>query len=336
MKATLKYYLLICLSTICSISLLHAQQQIQFSQYVFNGLAVNPAYAGYRGDTYFNSIYRKQWVSLPGAPVTFGASIDGLAKGHNDNVGWGVQLMADNMGPTKTTFAYGNYAFRIQLDAADTRRLCLGIGVGATQYTIDGNVLEYVDNNDNTIPVGRINRIVPDANFGMYYYTPKSYIGLSFMDLLSARNVNNFGYRWNDFRLGSMQRSAHMYLTAGTLFKISDDVKFRPSFLWKEDFWGPSNIDLNAFFLLQDRFWIGASYRTGFSLWTKGNLQANLTKQDAFAGILEFIANDRLRVGYAYDVMLNGLNPYQQGSHEISIGLRLPRKDDRIFSPRYF
>jgi type IX secretion system PorP/SprF family membrane protein len=313
-----------------------AQQQIQFSQYIFNGLAVNPAYAGYRGDTYMNAIYRKQWVNLPGAPVTFGASIDGLAKGHNDNVGLGLQLMADNMGPTKTTSAYGNYAFRIQLDAADTRRLCLGIGAGFTQYTIDGSVLEYVDHNDNTIPVGRLNRIVPDANVGIYYYSPKSYIGLSVMDILSARNVNNFGYRWNDFRLGSMQRWAHMYFTAGTVFNISDNVKLRPSLLWKEDFWGTSNFDFNLFALLQEKFWVGASYRTGIKLWNKNNLQANLTQQDAFAGIIEYIVNDRLRFGYAYDVMLNGLGPYQQGSHEINIGLRLPRKDDKIYSPRYF
>lgn len=313
-----------------------AQQQVQFSQYVFNGLTVNPAYAGYRGETYLNAIYRKQWVSLPGAPVTFGVSVDGLFNNRNDNHGWGVQLMSDNMGPSKTTFFYGNYAFRIQLDDADTKRLCVGIGLGATQYAIDGSALQFVDENDNTIPVARLTRIVPDANFGIYYYTPKSYFGISVMDLLTPRNVNNYGFQWNNFKIGTMQRSQHVYTTAGTLIKLNENLTLRPSVLWKEDFRGPSNFDFNLFALLQEKLWVGASYRTGMRLWNKPNLVPQLDRRDAFAGLVEYIISDKLRFGYSYDVMLNGLGPYQQGSHEISIGMRFTRKQNKIYSPRYF
>jgi type IX secretion system PorP/SprF family membrane protein len=329
-----RFFLMLLLTT--TTYRISAQQQIQFSQYVFNGLAVNPAYAGYRGDTYLSAIYRNQWVGFPGSPKTAGISIDGLFNGHNENMGWGFQMMSDKMGPTNTSSFYGNYAYRIQLDNADTKRLCIGIGFGASQYSIDGTALQYVDENDQTIPIVRLNRMVPDANFGIYYYTPKSYIGFSVMDLLNPKNVNNYGYQWNQYKFGSMKRSRHMYLTAGTLITLSENVKFRPSFLWKEDFKGPSNFDLNAFLLLQDKIWIGASYRTGVRIWNKQGLDKNLTNQDAFAGILELIANERIRIGYSYDIMLNGLNNYQRGSHELSIGLRFARKDNRIYSPRYF
>lgn len=330
-----RYFLLLLLLAFATTGI-QAQQQIQFSQYVFNGLAVNPAYAGYRGDTYLSAIYRNQWVGFPGSPKTAGISIDGLFNGHNENMGWGIQVLSDQLGPTNSSSLYGNYVYRIQLDQADTKRLCIGIGFGAAQYSIDGTALQYVDENDQTIPIAKINRMVPDANLGIYYYSAKSYIGLSVMDLLNPRNVNNYGYQWHQYQFGSMERSRHMYLTAGTVFNLGDNIKLRPSFLWKEDFSGPSNIDLNAFILLQDKIWIGASYRTGFRIWDKQGLEKSLDKRDAVAGIIELIASERIRIGYSYDWMLNGLTNYQQGSHELSIGLRFARKDNRIYSPRYF
>lgn len=324
-----------CLFFVCMTQETRAQQQIQFSQYVFNPLTVNPAYAGYRGDVYVSSIFRRQWVNIPGAPESAALSVDGVRLKNNESVGWGFQLLADKLGPQNATSFYGNYAYRIQLDHEDTKRLCLGIGFGATQYRVDGNALKYVDENDQAIPVQNQSRIVPDANFGVFYYSPKSYIGVSVMDMFSPYNID-FGYNFNNNRYSTMTRSQHLYLNAGTLLSLSDQVKIKPSFMWKEDFKGPSNVDLTLFALLEEKLWIGGSYRTGFSLWNKKHLARDLDRTDAVSLITEIFLTDKIRVGYAYDHMLNGLNNYQNGSHEISIGIRFTKPQGRTISPRYF
>lgn len=314
----------------------HAQQDIQFSQYVFNPLFINAAYAGYRGDTYVSAVYRKQWEGIPGSPVTAGVSADWLVPGREERMGFSAKLLSDKLGPQRVLYASGGYAYRIPMDATGAKRLCLGFGVGITQYSLDGNVFKYVDNNDQYIPVGKTNKIVPDANAGIYYYTPNWYLSASVNDLLATRTAN-VKYSWNDYIFQTMQRSPHLYVGAGTILKFSDNVKLKPSFLWKEDFKGPSNIDLNAFFLLNDVIWLGGSYRTGMRLWNKNNLQSNLEQKDAIAAILDVYATPYLRIGYAYDFTISKLNPYQNGTHEISVGLRfLNKKASRIISPRYF
>ncbi|BFG69140.1 type IX secretion system membrane protein PorP/SprF [Sediminibacterium sp. KACHI17] len=335
MKVMKRCLLIAYLVMVCIIQKVNAQQQIQFSQYVFNPLTVNPAYAGYRGDVYLSAVFRKQWVNIPGAPESGAVSVDGLRLKNNESVGWGFQIATDKLGPQEATNLYANYAYRIQLDHEDTRRFCLGLGFGATQYRIDGSALKFVDDNDQAIPIQSHTRIVPDANFGIFYYTPKSYIGISVMDLLSRYNVD-FGYSFNNNRYATMTRSQHIYLNAGTMFTLSDQVKLKPSFMWKEDFKGPSNFDFTVFALLDEKLWLGGSYRTGISIWDKKYLARDLDKRDAFSLIAEIFLTDKLRVGYSYDQMLNGLNNYQNGSHELSIGIRFTKPQGRTISPRYF
>ncbi len=334
-KVMKRCLLIVCWMIVCMTQKSIAQQQIQFSQYVFNPLTVNPAYAGYRGDVYLSAVFRRQWVNIPGAPESAALSVDGLRLKNNESVGWGFQALTDKLGPQNATSLYGNYAYRIQLDHEDTRRFCLGIGFGATQHRIDGNALKFVDDNDQAIPIQSHTRIVPDASFGVFYYTPTSYVGISVMDLFSRYNVD-FGYSFNNNRYATMTRSKHVYFNAGTLLKVSDQLKIKPSIMWKEDFKGPSNFDFTVFGLLAETLWIGASYRTGLSLWNKEHLARDLDKNDAFSLITEIFLTDKLRVGYSYDHMLNGLNNYQNGSHELSIGIRFTKPQGRTISPRYF
>ncbi|MFL9483865.1 type IX secretion system membrane protein PorP/SprF [Chitinophagaceae bacterium LWZ2-11] len=312
-----------------------AQQDIQFSQYVFNGLSVNPAYAGYKEDLYLNASYRQQWVGFPGAPQTGAVSLDGLVRDKDNRFGVGGQVTWDKLGPQQTLAAFGYYSYRIRLDKADTKRLCLGIGLGLDQYSVDGNALQYVDANDPNVPVGKVSSLAPDARFGVYYYTPTFYAGASLMDLFSLY-ADNKVYFSNGILFSSIKKSAHMYLTAGTLINLSDEVKLKPSFMLKEDFHGPTNLDLNLFALLGERLWVGASYRTAVKIWNKDNLQPDLQQTAAVSALIELYATENLRIGYSYDFTTSGIANYQAGTHEISIGILFPNKKDRIRSPRYF
>ncbi|MCW3467173.1 PorP/SprF family type IX secretion system membrane protein [Chitinophaga nivalis] len=311
------------------------QQNIQFSQYVFNMLGVNPAYAGYKEDLYMNAIYRHQWVSFPGAPQTGGISLDGVVNSRDERVGLGLQAMYDKLGPQDALSVYGMYSYRIPLDEEGTRRLCLGIGAGFTQYSIDGTALQYNDDGDLGLPVAKVSSFVPDARFGIYYYTPKFYIGASVMDLFSLY-TDNTRYYWKTYNYKVIRKTQHVYLTAGTLINLSENVKLKPSILLKEDFKGPTNVDLNAFLLIADRLWVGASYRTGVKLWDKPALANDLDPLDAVSAIVELYATEKFRIGYAYDITISKLASSQSGSHEISLGFLFPNKKRRITSPRYF
>jgi type IX secretion system PorP/SprF family membrane protein len=311
-----------------------AQQEVQFSQYVFNMLNLNPAYAGYRGGTSFNAIHRRQWTGIDGAPVTTGVSVDWLTGAREERLALSATAMMDEMGAQKTVSLGIGATYRIPLDEEGAKRLCFGITGGFLQFQLDGSVLEYVDDNDERIPVGKPSHMEPDATFGVLYYTPKYYITASVNNLLQTTGVQ--AYNWDDKYFTSIVREPHLYVGAGTVFNMGEHFKLKPSFLWKEDFKGPSNIDLNAFLLINEMLWVGASYRTGFEIWDKSNLQSGLERKDAVSALLEVYATKWLRIGYAYDFTVSGLNSYQSGSHEISISLIFQNKQKREISPRYF
>lgn len=308
-----------------------AQQTIQFSQYVFNGLAVNPAYAGYKEDWTVNMSFRSQWVGIDGAPRTGTASIDGLTKNPDKKVGIGLIATMDRLGPQNTSAVYANYAYRLRLDDADTKRLSFGIAFGATQYSLDGTKFIATDPGDGVVPIGQQSKLSPDVRFGIYYYTPKFYIGASAVDLLSGQgdDVTSDSYR-------IIKQVRHLYLTGGVMIPLSETLDLKPTFMLKEDFKGPTNLDMNAYLLISKAVWIGASYRTGVKLWEKSNLQKGLDQNDAISGIVEVFINPRFRVGYSYDYTTSKLSNYQQGSHEISLSFSLQGKKERVLSPRYF
>lgn len=313
-----------------------AQQNIQFSQYIFNSLSVNPAYAGYKEEWFAQMAYRNQWTGLSGAPVTGQLSIDGIADSYKKNVGIGLQLTADKLGPQSSTSIYANYAYRLRLDADDTQRLSFGVAAGVTQYGLDGSKLSPVDQGDQSLPVGKISSTIPDIRAGIYYYNPKFYIGASVMDLLSGDESNDI-FRWDNTTPANLKRKRHLYLIAGTLFNLSEDVKLRPSLLVQEDFKGPTSMDLSGMVIFGDKFWIGGSYRTGMSIWKKDYTRGQqLSKQNAISGITQFYVNDRFRIGYSYDYIVSGLSSVQNGTHEITLGLTFPGKNKRLLSPRFF
>ena len=160
-------------------------------------------------------------------------------------------------------------------------------------------------------------------------------MGISVMDLLSSgTNESLFKQEDNPFTIA---RERHYYLIAGTMMNLSEGLKLRPSLLVKEDFKGPTSVDLNAMLVFADQFWIGGGYRTGMKLVDRDySTNQNLSNRNSFSGIAQFYVNPRLRVGYSYDYIISQLSSLQNGTHEITLGLTFPQKGNRIYSPRYF
>lgn len=336
MKTSARIYLfLIVLGT--SITA-RAQQNIQFTQYIFNSMSVNPAYTGYKEEWFGQIGLRSQWVGLDGAPQTGLLSIDGIVDPINKRHGLGVQFTTDKLGPQAATSAYVNYAFRLRLDQEDTQRLSFGIGAGVTQYGLDGTVLDPISPSDPSVPTGNINNFIPDVRFGVYYYRPAWYAGVSVMDLLSGDQSDNI-FRWDNTTTDNIRRKRHMYFMAGALVDISEGTKLRPSLLVKEDFKGPTSIDLNALFVFSDRFWVGGGWRSGVSVFKRDYARVtgnSLNKRNAVAAITQLYVTPALRIGYSYDYILSQLNSVQNGSHEVTLGITFGKRANRLLSPRFF
>lgn len=324
---------LLVLLTLGKTNSVQAQQNIQFTQYIFNSMSVNPAYAGYKEELFAQLGLRSQWVDLEGAPQTGLLSLDGLldlygARRH----GGGVQIMADQLGPQTATSAYLNYAYRLRLDREDTQRLSFGIGAGMTQYSLDGTKIFVLDDGDGALPTGKISNFVPDVRFGIYYHNAKWYAGVSIMDLLSGNTADNI-FRWDQTTTDHIRRRRHLYIIGGLLVDINESLKLRPSLLYKDDFMGPASLDVNVIAILHDRLWIGGGIRTGASAFRRNYHRftgERLSGINSASFVMQVFATDRLRIGYSYDYMLSRLNGLQNGSHEVTLGVTLGRPLDRV------
>jgi type IX secretion system PorP/SprF family membrane protein len=306
-----------------------AQQDAQFSQYMFNGIYINPAYAGYKEELNVHSFYRSQWTGIKRAPVSMSVAVDAIAN--DRNVGLALQIANDRVGAQSTLSGYVNYAYRIKMSGDESSRLAFGLGAGLMQLGLDGTLLEPDDADDVYIPAGMQSTVLPDARAGVYFSNDRMYAGFS-VDNLVARLFDTNKER----NVLVPTPRPHYYLTAGTLIPISQDVQVKPSFLLKDDRGGPTSLDVNAFVLLGQRIWLGLSYRTSVSLYKKDYLQKDLQKSSSMVGLVEAFASERWRIGYAYDYSISRLRTYSGGSHEISIGFYLKSRNVRMTSPRYF
>ena len=328
------YYLFVLLVIFIS-SELKAQQEIQFTQYIFNTLSVNPAYAGYKEEWFAQMALRKQWAGLQGAPQPGHFSIDGIVSPYSRNLGVGLQVTADELGPQKATSMYMNYAYRLRLNDEDTERLSFGIGAGISHYGLDETKFSPVDGTDSNL-YGDEKVWKWNLRAGVYYYNPKWYAGLSVMNLLENDENSIFG---TDDSYYEVKHRRHLYFITGAVFDLSPTLKLRPSLLVKEDFKGPTSLDINGMLIFNQRFWFGASYRTGVNVWDKNYKDFSVDKLDttnALSGIMQLYVTERFRVGYSYDHMLNSLSDVEKGTHEITLGYTFPLRSKRLLSPRFF
>ncbi len=319
---------IICFALLASTFYAVAQQDAQYSQYMFNTLVINPAYAGYKGDLNLSALHRSQWVGVDGAPKTQSLVLDGsFAK---DKVGLALTVVNDKIGLQGQTNAYFNYAYKIKTGQQGT--LAFGLGLGLAQFTLNTGDARFDDPTDPGFNAGKLSFISPDARTGVHFSTDKFYAGLS---------VTNMFSKAIDYSTASknlvIKQGRHFFLTGGYLIDVNDFLKFKPSFLIKEDTKGPTNLDINNFFLLGEKVWIGASYRTSVNLWKKNTTVGAIKASDAVVGLLEVYGGKGFRVGYAYDHSVSSLQGFDNGSHEISVSYSFGRKKEyTILSPRYF
>lgn len=300
--------------------MVNAQQDSQFTQYVFNGLHINPAYAGDKEDLYLQSFIRSQWVGVKGAPRSL--SVSGDAATNSGNVGIGLIVSSDQLGAQSNLSTYANYAYKIRIGYDEYTRLSFGIGAGFMQLGLRGDKLSGIEGDDPSIPTSNQTRVLSDARFGVFFSSPKYFAGLSATNLLAK-----YADRNNTSNLLVPVPQPHFYLTAGGLFPLSDGLVLKPTFLLKDDIKGPTSLDINSFFLLNDKVWLGAFYRTSVTLYNKDNLQNDLIKKSAFGAMFELFVSENFRVGYSCDFSLNALRGYNFGSHEISVGVYVNKKN---------
>jgi type IX secretion system PorP/SprF family membrane protein len=301
---------------------LFAQQNAQFGQYVFNGLYINPAYAGYKEELYMQAFVRAQWAGIQGAPQTLSISVDEAVK--EESLGLGLLVSKDKIGAQNSLNISGNFAYRIKLDRTETNVLAFGVGIGVMQMGLNGSLLDPTETGDNRIPTGYESRTVPDIRAGVHYSNEKFFIGFSANNLLTQ-----YLPVFRDNNLLSITSKPHFYLTAGMVFPMNDDFMFKSTFLIKDDLNGPTSLDLNAFLMIKQKLWLGGVYRTSVKLYPKPELQSDLRGRSAIGLIAEFFVRENLRIGYGYDYSLNKLGNYDYGSHEISIGYYLQTAKSR-------
>ncbi|AMM51204.1 hypothetical protein TH61_08470 [Rufibacter sp. DG15C] len=288
-----------------------AQQSAYYTQYIFNGLAINPAYAGSKGIISVNGIFRSQWTGVEGAPKTQTLSVDGA---YSETVGLGIQVMNDEIGAQGQKSIMASASVRIKV--GEKARLGFGLSAGAAQHFIDGTKLYGMDPEvDNAIPSKKQTSILPDAKVGLFFNTERFFAGLSAANLVPTSK---------DF---AFSPERHYFITSGYLFDINHKIKFKPSFLLKEDFKSPTNIDLNAFFLFGDRLWLGGTYRRSMQILSSENgKDAPASTENAVAWMTEVYLTPKIKIGYANDISLNSFKG--QPTHEFSVGFLFYKKDD--------
>jgi type IX secretion system PorP/SprF family membrane protein len=301
-----------------------AQQLPQFSQYVFNGLHINPAYAGYKGDGYIQTTYRSQWINFPGAPKTLSFTAD--LSANEGRMGLGVTYLKDRIGLTESNVGMLTYSYRIA--TGDKSMLSLGVSAGISEYAFDPTEMVVVKNPDPLPPSSRVAATTPNMNTGLFFHSDKFYAGLSAYNLIGRRALlrQDIAVAFHDF---------HYYLTVGGMMRLADNVQLKPSILIKHVKGSPTSYDLNAMFLFRERVWLGGSFRSNVRVF-EDQLQEDLSKRNAVALVMEYFVLPSMRIGYAYDYNLNALNSYRTESHELSVGVYLNRQRKIIYNPRWF
>lgn len=286
-----------------------AQQDPLYSQYMFNMLAVNPAYAGSADIFTVMALSRHQWVGLAGAPSTQTLLAHTPLKAQAVSVG--LSILNDRIGPTRQSGFYADFAYRIR--TGKDSRLAFGLKGGANLYQADLAALSTVDPDAANASVR--GQALPNFGFGLWWHSSRYYVGLSAPKLLENEldAVPSAGI------VTAVERR-HWFLTAGYVLDIDRSVKFKPAMMARMVQGAPLSIDLNANFLFRERIWLGAMYRVG----------------NAFGVLGQYQLNDQLRIGYAFDLTTTRIGAYNAGTHEVMVNYDLRFFTGRAASPRYF
>lgn len=291
-----------------------AQQDPHFTQYMYNMNVVNPAYAGSKESLSGGILYRAQWVDLEGAPRTGTFSLHSPV---GKNVGLGLSAVSDKIGPVEETNVYGDFSYTLNLGG--DHKLALGLKAGATFHKVGlfdqiGN--GYVPHVDDAFSENTSN-VYLNIGTGIFYYTDKYYIAASVPNFLKSKHLD-LTRNGDDYEFGS--ETQHYFVTAGYVFDLSSNTKFKPSVMMKSAFEAPTSFDVSANFLFFERLELGATYRL----------------DDSMGGMVNFAITPSLRIGYAYDHVTSDLNIKTPASHEFMLLFDLNLTKKVSVSPRFF
>lgn len=303
--------------TILLTNVIFAQQDAQYTQYMYNTIVVNPAYAGSRGVLNFTGLHRSQWVGLDGAPRTQTLSIHSPL---GERVGLGGSIVHDEIGPTQETYANIDFAYAIP--TGEKGKLAFGIKGGLRIFDVNFNRLDIFQSGDFALTNNIEDQLSPTIGVGLFYYTDKFYLGFSAPNLLETSHLDRdkLGNSASSSQLA--EERVNYYLTAGRTFDITDNVKFKPAIFSKLVLGAPLQVDVSANFLLYEKLTLGAAYR-----WSA-----------ALSALIGFQISDTTMIGFAYDRETTELGNSQinDGSYEIFMRFELFRKARRIITPRFF
>lgn len=286
-----------------------AQQDPQYTQYMYNTMTVNPAYAGSTGGLDATLLHRSQWTGIDGAPQTQSLTVHSPIR--NDQMGLGLSIVNDKLGPSNELYFEGNFSYILLL--AQDHKLALGLKAGGRMLNVDWMKGRYYDKSDALLNSNIDNKVKPSLGAGVLYYSEKWYVGVSVPSFLQ-------GDYYDDIQESVTTERLHYFFMGGYVFDVSDGLKFKPAFLVKAVSGAPLTADISANFLLAEKVTLGASYRY----------------DDSVSALAGFQITNGLYLGYAFDYTTTRLNKYADGSHEFILRFQILSKSKQIKSPRFF
>ncbi|WP_237685883.1 type IX secretion system membrane protein PorP/SprF [Flagellimonas profundi] len=313
---TYRNHCLLALLFLSALVTIKAQQDPQYTQYMYNTQVVNPAYAGNREVLSFGLLGRTQWVSLKGSPET-GTFTVNSPIGLYDNMGLGLSIVYDRIGPAMESNIVVDYSYSLNLSY--NTKLAFGVKAGLDMLDVDYSKLNIYDPNDAYFQTNVDNELKPQIGAGLYLNTDKFYAGLSVPNFLNSRHYDESALENTDTNDIAIERLHYFFIT-GYVFDLNENLKFKPATLVKYVSGSPLQWDLSANFLINEKFTLGASYRWSASL-------------SALAG---FQITPNFFAGVAYDYQSTDIEQYSDGSYEVFLRFDIFKKSDRILTPRFF
>ncbi len=294
---------------------LKAQDYFHISQYMMHQPFVNPAAIGSYGSLNGAGLFKQQWVGLDGAPSIQAINVNSPIGTTNGNAGFSV--VRDQIGVNNRIDITGTYAYNLSLGT--NSKLALGLSGMAVLNQSNFSQAAVNDANDPLFANDTRMHVLPNFQYGMYYYTNKFYVGLSLPKLL-LNSVTSDSTGTDNASTSFDFSQMHYYLNAGYRFELSDNIDLNASTLLKQIAGAPFQFDLNAQAVFNDKLGVGVSYRSSKEL----------------VGLLSFQINEMFKLAYSYDFSLSKLGTYHTGSHEIMLLFQMPTKEPLLIEPPRF